>query len=297
MKKRLEADLISIAHRILKLKNKSDVNQLYLETQKLYEKLAVLRFVENHFGDAKPTIGSLEMDVIIEKAFESAAVLEVEELVLEENLAAGFEELENIAAEFELELEEIDSEKNEILTDENSSEEILEEEENEIEEMEISFAPAFDLDIEEESEEESEEEKTEAPQHKTEAIQISFEDILGGNFSDTFFEEIKNEEVQAAEMAIEKEQEIVPEPKITSLNEKLGKNINIDLNDRIAFTKHLFGNNSADYNRVLNQLITYNSFYETRDFILEMVKPDYNNWEGKEDYEERFMEIIEKKFL
>lgn len=297
MKKRLEADLISIAHRILKLKNKSDVNQLYLETQKLYEKLAVLRFVENHFGDAKPTIGSLEMDVIIEKAFESAAVLEVEELVLEENLAAGFEELENIAAEFELELEEIDSEKNEILTDENSSEEILEEEENEIEEMEISFAPAFDLDIEEESEEESEEEKTEAPQHKTEAIQISFEDILGGNFSDTFFEEIKNEEVQAAEMAIEKEQEIVPEPKITSLNEKLGKNINIDLNDRIAFTKHLFGNNSEDYNRVLNQLITYNSFYETRDFILEMVKPDYNNWEGKEDYEERFMEIIEKKFL
>ena len=38
MKKRLEADLISIAHRILQLKNKSDINQLYLETQKLYEK-------------------------------------------------------------------------------------------------------------------------------------------------------------------------------------------------------------------------------------------------------------------
>jgi hypothetical protein len=31
-----------------------------------------------------------------------------------------------------------------------------------------------------------------------------------------------------------------------------------------------------------------------------MVKPDYNNWEGKQDYEERFMDIIEKnscKFL
>jgi hypothetical protein len=37
MKKRLEADLISIAHRILQLKNKSDINQLYSETQKLYE--------------------------------------------------------------------------------------------------------------------------------------------------------------------------------------------------------------------------------------------------------------------
>jgi hypothetical protein len=26
-----------------------------------------------------------------------------------------------------------------------------------------------------------------------------------------------------------------------------------------------------------------------------MVKPDYNNWEGKQDYEERFMEKIKKK--
>jgi hypothetical protein len=69
------------------------------------------------------------------------------------------------------------------------------------------------------------------------------------------------------------------------------------LNDRIAFTKHLFGNSTLDYNRVLNQLITFDSFDETCYFIKNMVKPDYNNWKGKEEYEERFMEIIEKKFL
>ena len=62
MKKRLEADLISIAHRILQLKNKSDINQLYLETQKLYEKLALLRFVDEHFGDSKPTIGQAAIE-------------------------------------------------------------------------------------------------------------------------------------------------------------------------------------------------------------------------------------------
>jgi hypothetical protein len=55
-----------------------------------------------------------------------------------------------------------------------------------------------------------------------------------------------------------------------------------------------FGNSSEDYNRFLNQLITFNTFYETRDFVQEMVKPDYNNWEGKQDYDERFMDIIEK---
>ena len=49
MKKRLESELISIAHRILKLKNKSEVDQLYLETRKLYETLAVLKFYGDNY--------------------------------------------------------------------------------------------------------------------------------------------------------------------------------------------------------------------------------------------------------
>jgi hypothetical protein len=87
------------------------------------------------------------------------------------------------------------------------------------------------------------------------------------------------------------------EPKTITLNDKLAKGIVIGLNDRIAFVKHLFGGDSEDYNRVLSQLITFDTFQETKTFIDEMVKPDYNNWEGKEDFEHRFMEIIEKKFL
>jgi hypothetical protein len=76
------------------------------------------------------------------------------------------------------------------------------------------------------------------------------------------------------------------------LNDKLAKGI-IDLND-VWHLSSIFGNSSEDYNRVLNQLITL-FFYETRDFVLqEMVKPDYNNWEGKQDYEERFMDIMKR---
>jgi hypothetical protein len=59
MKKRLEADLVSIAHRIF-LKNKSDVNQLFWNP-KLYEKLSVLRFVNEHYGTTKPTITTLKL--------------------------------------------------------------------------------------------------------------------------------------------------------------------------------------------------------------------------------------------
>ena len=70
MKKKLEAELISIAHRILKLKNKSELHQLHQEAQNLYEKLSVLRFVEDHFSDIKPTIGRAAIEDKIEAAFE-----------------------------------------------------------------------------------------------------------------------------------------------------------------------------------------------------------------------------------
>ena len=62
MKKRLEAELISIAHRVLKLKNKSEVDQLFLETQKLYEALSVLKFYGDHIEQVKATISEEDLE-------------------------------------------------------------------------------------------------------------------------------------------------------------------------------------------------------------------------------------------
>ena len=88
MKKKLEADLISIAHRVLQLKNKSDINQLYLETQKLYEKLSVLRFVDEHFSEVKPTIGATEVEQKIESIFDKTESVQPEaKPVIEETVA------------------------------------------------------------------------------------------------------------------------------------------------------------------------------------------------------------------
>jgi len=303
MKKRLEADLISIAHRILQLKNKSDINQLYLETQKLYEKLALLRFVDDHFGDSKPTIGQAEIEQKIESAFEAIENEVPVTIIIEDNSIPEVEATPELVLEEE-EQEEI-TEMEEPIFEESEDLETLEDDEEEYEEeaTESPLIPAFEL------EKEEEELIEEAP--KQEAVQISFEDLIGGDFNEDLFVKVES---NAYETPVEEEAEEVietvsisldemelpeeaEEPKSVSLNEKLSKGISIDLNDRIAFTKHLFGNDPEDYNRVLNQLITFDTFYETRDFIRDMVKPDYNNWEGKEEYEERFMEIIEKKFL
>lgn len=80
-----------------------------------------------------------------------------------------------------------------------------------------------------------------------------------------------------------------------SLNDQLKKHIQIGLNDRLAFTKHLFNENTNEYNRVISQLTTLHSFDEVKNFINNQVKPDYN-WEGKEHHLERLLALFEKKF-
>ena len=332
MKKKLEADLISIAHRILKLKNKEDLEQLHLETQKLYEKLSVLKFVEDNFSDVKPTIGNSNIQELVNAALENdpeeeevdAAPQEIEiqsDLVEEEIEEEEIEEEEE--SEEEIEEDEVEDEASENI--EESEEEEEESEEEEIEEED-----------EEESDEESEEEKEFEPhfelfnveevedkKSKTEAKQISFEDLLGSSSEPVFervFDPIQEEteeesddeeeteseepifnpgfEMEASE-EMEEEEKAIPNFEFDneiSINEAFAKTITFGLNDRIAFEKQLFAGSSEDLNRVVSQLSTFDTFEEAQNFIEDMVKPDYDNWEGKEEYVTRFMEIVEKKF-
>ena len=80
------------------------------------------------------------------------------------------------------------------------------------------------------------------------------------------------------------------------INDRFSKDLKIDLNDRIAFIKHLFNNENSDYQRVIRQIFTYSTLDEAKAFINEMVKPEYNNWLGKDTYEERFLRVIELYF-
>lgn len=346
MKKKLEADLISIAHRILKLKNKSDINQLYLETQKLYEKLAILKFVDENFDTLKPTIGHSEINSQIESIFDKEETIS-SEVKIEEPIAAEETPIETIAepeAAEEIKAEEIAVEEvpEDIITEEIVAEEIIAEVPEEVipepiaeiieepivekieepifetkkeidtvEELSFTtisdlkpipdFVPLFELERNEEKEEPIIEIPTKNP-----PVHISFEDF-GVNYADAQFVKVDSfENVTPTSSIPEFKEKKAPvetavletskEPKAATLNEKLAKGFHIDLNDRIAFTKNLFGNSSEDYSRVLNQLLTFDTYGEAQEFIENMVKPDYNNWDGKDDYAERFLGIVEKKF-
>jgi len=88
-----------------------------------------------------------------------------------------------------------------------------------------------------------------------------------------------------------------PEPKQLSLNDKLlGSQLQIGLNDRIAFVNKLFNFNQTEFNKVLSSLNDFNSKQDAINYIKNQVKPKYK-WKGQEELEERLIIIIERKFL
>lgn len=277
MKKKLEAELISIAHRVLKLKKRSETKQLHEEVKKLYEQLTVLRFYEENFEAVK---NEIPINVLEDKLNNIAVVddeASIEEPVVKEKAAFEPEVKEEIVDE---EIEAIQHE-----------EEVKQEQPALFDNVSIDDFKELDFVKVED-----------VPAEVEQVAEITFEKVEQEEEPVALEEEVvkmveETQEEVKEEIVIEKVPEVVfEEPKAKSLNDRLSNGINIGLNDRIAFEKKLFGGSADDYNRVLSQLNTFESFDEAKGFIEDFVKPDYNNWDGKEEYETRFLEIVEKKF-
>lgn len=247
MKKKLESELISIAHRILKLKGKSDVLKMHAEVSILFEKLSVLKFAQENFEDDIPTIGSdSSFFEMLEGSFNNkiSDSIEIEDRIYvnldetdnEEIMEPGIETIKDMVAQMPQDMEEIDR----------------------------VFEEAI----------------SKQPYHKGD-----LDDITAGFQETPIFEPVLKAQGETLEYK-------------KSLNDKLKNGaLNIGLNDKLAFIKHLFEGKIEDYERVMSQISTATSFTHAKQFIEDMVKPDYHDWEGKEDVEERFMQIIESKFI
>jgi len=241
MKKKLESELVSIAHRILKLKGKEDVIKMHTEVTALYERLSVLKFAHQTFDGNIPTIGNdSSFFDMLDVAFNNKVSDNIE---LDDGIYVNLDDVE----------------------DDGIMEPAIEKIKDMVAQMPHE-TQIVDTIIEEST--------SRIPKHKT-----SIEDITA-DFKDTpVFEPVSESNTKK------------------SLNDKLKKGVVIiGLNDKIAFIKHLFNGSSEDYDRVLSQINTSNTFIEASKLIQTIIKPDYNNWEGKEDYEERFIGIIESKF-
>lgn len=228
MKRKLKEELIKMSTDIITSRDLNEITELYEASKNLYEKLAVLKFIEEKLND-------IQVDVsknVIAAKFEKMAneVLNANSSVPESNpheediMTPGMQTIRDMVSEMPNDMN--------------------------VDEVLAQFMGKADL-------------------MKNE------KEILGSS----------------------KEDLDEKETKVKSLNDKLAdKEFKVDLNNRLAFVKHLFDNSTEDYNRVLSQLNTIDTEERSVAFIENMVKPDYNNWEGKEEYEGRFMALIERKF-
>lgn len=284
MHKKLAADLTSLAHSILQMKNKEDVLGLKEKAYEVYEKLTVLAYVDEYLSTTPNT--SVTKEELIEKiidaenkkklaqnnAIKEESTTSSQSIHKEMEMPKDTKEVEN-SVQKPLELdneddmpsniskEKIDDEKQGIEVN-SSTEEIEEQPFDALEELMFGDTKNLKNDV------------SDVGERKSPTLDDELKDTLPVDVMANLFEKASP---------------------VKSLNDQLQKTIQIGLNDRIAFVKHLFEGNQNDFNRVISQLNTFKTEKEAKKFISKMVKPDYE-WSTKEAYEDRLIEIIERRF-
>jgi len=265
MHKKLAADLTSLAHSILQMKNKEDVFALKAKAHEAYEKLAVLAFVEEYINNTpNPDHSKEELIAMVENA------ADIKDQELPKNDLAQTNQDDIIESSESIEqVEENDSS----LTEKNVSNVKIDEASDD-----LPIQKSFDLETDDLF---SQKEDDLEPEIKEDSNVSDDLPTLEDELKDTISADVVSELFENAQKK--------------SLNDKLQGDIQIGLNDRIAFVKNLFGGSQEDFNRVVSQLNSFKTQKEAKKFINKMVKPDYD-WTDKEEVEERFMSIVERKF-
>lgn len=269
MKRKLHSQIKALANEILSSLQADEMGSarsMKKAASKLYEQLTVLEYLESQIlGEVEPQ----ESESMDSKSFREQNWFKEPEPVpqpehKEELVEPLMEKIKDIVAQMPEESQQVDDLLEEVLP----KKEYIK---NDLEEFAANYK---DIPIFERKESEM----------KTETITASIDPL-----NDPIPQEVEVEE-PTPPVAIQTEE------KPRSLNDKLHKGLNVGLNDRLAFIKHLFDGKTEDYTRVLSQISSMNSFDEASTFIKGKVKPDYNYWLKKDEFADRFMAIVEKSF-
>ena len=228
MKRKLKEELNRLCTEILNSNDEVEIPKLYDSARELYEKLAVLKYIEEKLSD-------IEIDVsknVIAAKFEMMANAYINEnrLVPESNpheediITPGIDTIKDMVSE--------------MLT---------------VEEMEKVFTEFVA--------------KSEVEKNDKEWVAGDTQEKNGNTTSKK------------------------------SLNDALtAKELSFGLNDRLAFVKHLFGGDADQFDKAVQELNTIDTEERSLAFIENMIKPEHDNWNGKEEYEVRFISIVQRRF-
>ena len=266
MHKKLAADLTSLAHSILQMKNKEDVFALKTKAHEVYEKLAVLAFVEEYINNTpNPDHTKDELVAMVKNAtdlIDKELPENDKEQTLQEEVLESSESIEQV-----------------VENDSSLIEEFVSNEQIDETAKDHPIKKSFDLETDDLFSQTGDDLEPEIKENTDTSDGLP---TLEDELKDTISADVVSDLFENAQKK--------------SLNDKLQGDIQIGLNDRIAFVKNLFGGSQEDFNRVVSQLNSFKTQKEAKKFINKMVKPDYD-WTDKEEVEERFMSIVERKFL
>ncbi|NNE03824.1 MAG: hypothetical protein HKN52_11760 [Eudoraea sp.] len=219
MKRKLKEELAKLCSQILASDEVTEIPQLYEAAKSLYEKLAVLKFIDDKLND-------IEIDVT------------------KSGIASKFEKMANAVMEGNAAVPETNPHDEDIIT------------------------PGID----------------------------TIMGMVAEMPSSAEVEKIFSDFVAKPEVIKSDKDEVTPTVSEKSVNDVLSpKEIKVGLNDRHAFVKHLFSDDADNFTRVISQLNTIDSEERSLAFIENMVKPEYD-WSGKEEFETRFIEMINRRF-
>lgn len=258
MKKKLREQIKALAHKLIAEENSFNTTTVKGLVAEVYEKISVLEYLESQIGSDVETTSSQSLD---SKSFrEENWFTEPEPLPQHENkedlVVPLMEKIKDLVAQMPEEADQVDELLKKVIPQNPAPEEVKKQSSNDLEEFAANYQQMPVFERKEAS----------SPAKVTPS------------------------ETQ------ESSTETSSETKSKSINETLNQGMSIGLNDRLAFIKHLFDGNTEDYTRVLSQINTMDSFNHAESFIKGKIKPDYNYWLNKDEYSERFMAIIEKKF-
>ncbi len=291
MKNKLRARIKQLANQLITDEASFNTAKMKEKIGQLYDRLTILEYLEAQIEKTSENTTSQESNSLDSKSFrEESWFNEPEQLPksphTEDLIEPLMEKIKDIVAQMPQEADRIDEMLNEVLPKQFVESTKPKTDINDIEVFAQSYQtmPEFErkqpmLDFTEETKSETAEE-----------VKISEDKKEYPKPAETSF-------VTQPEQQIEKQQTSVnTETRSKSINDSVKQGLNVGLNDRMAFIKHLFDESAEDYARVLSQINTMSSFEEAQNFIKGQVKPDYNYWLQKDMYAERFMALVEKSF-
>lgn len=268
MKKKMQKEIQNLGRELLEADAQFSTSEFQKKTIALYEKLCVLQYLENQLEGTNQPDSAEKAESYDSKSFREQNWFTEPEPIprpqhKEDLVEPLIEKIKDLVAQMPTESEQVDEILDQILPEKKYMK-------NDLEEFASNYqqTPTFER-----------KPSAEAPKNTT---------VLEERHP------AKGVEVPTESKRLIADLGMSEKPR--SINDSAGNGMQIGLNDRLAYIKHLFSGDDKQYEETLKKITTMQSYAQAETHIKTKIKPQHNFWLQKDMFAERFMAAVERKF-